>query len=95
MDWIGLGLTAHQQYLRSGRGYSVTLVCVLMCPVIADTQDLGLRCLIRKTGQLEKLIQPTSRFEPGTIIHVITFWVTRWVLCVWLAGFWSSSLDYT
>jgi hypothetical protein len=28
-------------------------------------------------------------------IHVITFWVTRWVLGVWLFGFWSSSLAHT
>jgi hypothetical protein len=27
--------------------------------------------------------------------NVITFWVTRWVLDVWLAGCWSSSLDHT
>jgi hypothetical protein len=30
-----------------------------------------------------------------TLLHVITFRVTRWVLGVWLAGFWSFSLDHT
>jgi hypothetical protein len=29
------------------------------------------------------------------IIHVTTFWVTRWGLGVWLAEFWSSSQNHT
>jgi hypothetical protein len=70
LDWIGLDWTAHQQYishfeppLEVGKD-TVGHWCVspgsFMCPVIADTQDLGLFCLIRKTGQPEKLISEKS-----------------------------------
>jgi hypothetical protein len=49
LDWIGLGFN----------GYS-TVYLSFRAAVIAYTQDLGLVCLIRKTGQPEKLISEKS-----------------------------------
>jgi hypothetical protein len=43
----------------------------------------------------------TCRWKNDTCVDyiiyciLIPFWVTRWVLGGWLAGFWSSSLDHT